>query len=95
MKVIEVNHVVVNILCAEHQVANEFCIWGYHYPQGVFHRSDGCEGMNGGTHAANPTNECPGIARVATSQNFFDKTNHRSGTVGLDNFPIIYFGFDP
>ncbi len=91
MEVIEVNNVVLHILCTEHDVSYQFSIGRNMDTQCIFYRPDGCERMHGGANTAYAAYKCPRIARIAAAKNFFNQANHGAGAVGFFNLSVFYF----
>jgi len=88
------NDVILHILRAEHQIANQFRIFGNRNPERVFNTANAGQCMDRCANATGAFRECPGIARIASFQNLFESANHRSGTVGIGNYAVIDYGFD-
>ncbi len=76
MQVIEVNHMVLDILRQLHDVADDFRIFRNGDVQCVLHRSHRRQRMHRGAYSANALAERPGIARVAALKNYFQAAPH-------------------
>ena len=92
---IEVHHMIVDILLGDHQVADQVGGFGDFNPQGIFHRADGSKGVHRGANTAGALGKRPGFARVATAQNDLDPAHHRAGRIGLcDGVACIQCSFN-
>ena len=95
MQVIEVDHVVVHILGAEHQVAHQFSIGRDGDVQRILHGTNRGQGVHSGADPAHPADKGPGIARVATFQDLFQQTDHGPRRIGIGDLAVLNFCFHP
>ena len=94
VQVVEVDHVVLHVLGAEHQVADELRIGRHGDAQRIFDRPYRREGVHGRADAAHPLGKRPRVARVASLQDDLDAAHHRPGAVGIDDLAVLHFDFD-
>ena len=94
LQVIEVNHVIMDILCGHDEVAQNACIRRWHGSDGMFHRANGRDRMHRRTHPADSLGERPCIARIASFENQLDTTKHRRGRPCLRNGAPVDLRFD-
>ncbi len=85
---------VVHVLRAVHEVANQLRIRRYAVIQRIFHRPDRGQPVHQRAHAADALCEGPGIARVAPLQNDLDAAHHGAGRPGLCNAIAIHLRLD-
>ncbi len=83
VQVVEVHDVVVHVLRADHQVADEVGVGRDLDVERVLDRADRGDGVHQGADAADALREGPGVARVAAPQDDLDAAHHRAGRVGL------------
>ena len=94
VQVIEVHHVVVQVLHAQHEVADERGVAGQLYLHGVFQRAGGRQGMGIGAHAAGAGGEELGVARVAALEDGFQSTEKGGAASGVLDAAVFHFHFD-
>jgi hypothetical protein len=92
--VVEVDHVVLHVLRAEHQVADELGVGRHGDPERVLHRADRGEGVDGRADAAGAFGERPGVARVTPLQDDLEAPDHRPGAERVDDFPVLDLRLD-
>ena len=96
VQMVEVNHMVLDILRQLHDVADDLRVLGDGDAQGVFHRAHRSERVNGGAHAADAFAECPGIARIAALQDHLEAAPHGAGRDGVaDDAVVVQHGLNP
>ena len=79
MQVIEVHHMVMHILGADHQVADQLGIVGDLDLECVLNRTHRGNAMHQRADPANALGEGPGVAGVAAAQDDFDAAHHGAG----------------
>ena len=89
VQVVEVHHVVLDELGAEHEVAHQLRVLGDGDAQGVLHRPHAGEGVHGGAHAADALGEGPGIAGIAALEDLLDAADHGAGAEGVRHDAIL------
>jgi hypothetical protein len=89
VQVIEVHHVVVHVLGADHQVADQLRVGGDIDSQRVFYRTYRGDPVHQRADAADALGKGPGVARVAALQDQFDAAHHGAGTPGAGDLPVI------
>ena len=94
VQVVEVHHVVLHVLRAEHQVADQLGVGRHGDAERVFHGPDRRQRVHGGAHAAGALGERPRVARVAALQDDLETAHHRPGAVGVDDLAVLDFDFD-
>src|SRR6202049_842062 len=77
VQMIEMNHMVLDILRQLHDVANDLRIFWNGNPESVLHSPNRRQRMHGGAHAADALAKRPCIAGIAALQNDLDSPPHR------------------
>ena len=80
VQVIEVNDMIVHVLCRDHEIADELRVVRNVDFQRVLDRPHRGETVHERTHAADALGKGPGIARIASAQNDLNAANHGPGT---------------
>jgi len=83
MQMVEVHHVIVDVLLGDHQVADDVRRLRNLDIQRVLDGANGGDGMNQRTYTTGALGERPGVPRVATLQDDLDPPHHRAGRVRL------------
>ena len=83
------NHVILHILDAHDQVANQAGIVGDLYVQGIFHGPDAGHGVNRGADTTEALGEMMCITGIATLENRLDATEGRGRAPGVNNLATI------
>ena len=91
---VEMHYVVVNVLRADHEVANQLGIRRNLGADGILHGADRCNAVNERAHAADTLCKRPGIPWVAVAKNDLDAAHHRAGGIGLLNLIAIHLCLD-
>ena len=92
---IEMHHVVVHVLRADHQIADQLGVVRNLVFERIFHRAHRGDAVHQGAHAADALGEGPGIARVAPAQDDLDAAHHGAGAGGLGDDAVgVGFGLD-
>jgi hypothetical protein len=94
MQVVEVDHVVLHVLRAEHQVAHEFSGGRHGDAERILNRADRRERVHRGADAAGTFGEGPGIPRIAALENQLEAADHGARGEGIDDLPVLDFGLD-
>src|SRR5208337_1372661 len=95
VQVIEVDDVILHHLGEEHDVANDFGIFGDSDAEGIFDATHGGNRVNGGANAADAFAESPGVARVAALEDDLQAAPHGAGRHGVaDVAGVIEHGLD-
>jgi hypothetical protein len=94
MEVIEVNNVILNILRARDDIADEPRVVRNFNTQCVFNRPDRSQRMHGRADAADPLSPDPRLARIAPAQDQFDAPEHRPGAPGIRDTALIDLRFN-
>ncbi len=94
MQMVEMHDVVVDVLCADHQVADQLGVGRDADLQRVLDGADRGDGMHQGAHAADALGEGPGVARIASAQDDLDAAHHGAGRVGLLDGAILHLRLD-
>jgi hypothetical protein len=94
VQVIEVHHVVVDVLRPVHQVADELGIARDLDAQGVLDRAHRGKAVHEGADPADALREGPGVAGVAAFQDGLDAAHHGPGAVGLGDVVALHLGLD-
>jgi hypothetical protein len=94
VQVVEVHHVVVNVLRAYHQVADQLGIGRHRVAQRAFHGADRGNAMHHGAYATDALGQRPGVARVAPAQDDLQAAYHGAGGIGFFDTPVGHAGFD-
>ncbi len=77
MQMIEVHHMIMDILCPDHQVTNELGVGGDLPVEGILDRSYRGDAMDQGADPADTLGKGPGITRIPAPENILDATHHR------------------
>src|SRR6516225_5813259 len=94
MQVIEVHHMVLGVLRAEHQVANQLGVLGHADAKGVLHGAYTRERVDCGANTAGALGEGPGVAWIAAFQYFFEAAHHGPRTVCIGDRTVLDDSFD-
>jgi len=92
MQMIEVHYMVVDIFCANHQVANQLRIARDFDIQRIFDSTYRCYAMHQRAYTADTLCKRPCFARITISQNDLYSAHHRSGR-GCTNNAAFSIGF--
>ena len=90
VQVIEVHHVVVDVLRADHQVADQLRIRRHVGTDRVLDGANRGHAVHERADAADALRERPGIARIAIPQDDLDTADHRAGRVGLADLVAVH-----
>ena len=92
---IEMHHMIVDVLRGDHQVANQLGIGRNRVLEGILYRAHRGDTVHQRAYAADTLGKGPRVARVATPQDDLDATNHRAGAGRASDLAIgIGLGFD-
>jgi hypothetical protein len=94
MQVIEVHHVIVDVLRTDHQVADQLRVLRHLRADGIFHGPYRGDAVDQRADAADALRERPGVARIAVFQNDFDASHHRAGRIRLRDLIAVHLRFD-
>ena len=95
MQVVEVHHVIVHVLRADHQVADQVGVIGNVVVQRILDRAHRRNAMYERANAADALREGPRLARIAPAQDDLDPAHHRAGGIRrLDRAGLVDFGLD-
>jgi len=94
VQVIKVDHVIVDVLCAGDQVAQEAGVVRHLDAQGMLDGPDGCDGVDGRADAAKTLRKHPRLARVAPFEDGLDAAPHCAGRPGVGHFAAIHLHLD-
>jgi hypothetical protein len=92
MQVIEVHHVIVDVLCPAHQVADQLGVLRDRIIEGILDRTDRGHAVHQGADAADALGEGPGVARVATLHHDLEPAHHGAGAVRARD-AVLAIGF--
>ena len=96
VQVIEMHDVVVHVLRADHQVADEVCVLRNLPAQRIFDGAHRCDAVHQRADTADALREGPCVARVAPAQDDLETPHHGAGAVGLRNAAVCVGGdFNP
>ena len=94
VQMIEVHHVIMQSLHAQHQVADQRGIAGQFDLHGVFQRAGGRQSMGIGAHAAGTGGEELGVARIAALENGFQSAEQGGAASGVLDPAVFDFHLD-
>ncbi len=94
VQVVEVDHVILKVLRAEHEVPHELGVRGDGDPQRVFHRPYGRQGMHRCADPAGPLREGPCVPGVTPLEYPLEPPDHRPGAERVDNLAVPDFYFN-
>jgi hypothetical protein len=94
MEMIEVNHVVLNVLDARDEIPDDPGVVGDLDPQSIFNSSHGADGVNRCSDPSYPLGHKPGPAWITPLQDDLQPAPHGAGTPRIGHLPTIYLGFD-
>jgi hypothetical protein len=94
VQVVEVHHVVMDVLRADHQVADQFGVLRHLGADGIFDRPDGRDAVHERAHAADALRERPGISRIPVAQDNLDTPHHGAGRIRLRDLVAFHLRFD-
>jgi hypothetical protein len=85
MKMVEVHHMIVDVLRTYHQIADEFGVLWNVDTQGVLHGSDRGKSVNHRTNSTDTLRDVRSIAWITTLHDNFNAPSHCTGAVCLGN----------
>jgi len=95
VQVIEVDDVILHHLGEEHDIANDFGVFGNLDAEGIFDAAHGGERVDGGADAADAFAESPGVAGIAALEDDLQAAPHGAGRHGIaDVAGVIEHGLD-
>ena len=94
VQVIEVHHVVMPVLHAEHEIADQRGVRGNLDLHGVFKGAGGRERVRVGTHAAGAAGEELGVARIAALEDGFQPAEQGGAASGVFDASVFDFHLD-
>ena len=94
VQMIEVDHVVLNVLRRHDQIAQEPRIGRRRRADRLLDGSDRGDGVNGGAYAADALGESPSVARIAAAQDDLDAAKHRGRGPRVFDGAAVDFRFD-
>ena len=90
VQMVEMHHVVLHVLRAEHQVAHQLGVGRDHDAQCVLHRAHRGQRMDGGADAASPLGKSPRVARVAPFQDDLQPAHHGARAERVRDFSVLH-----
>src|SRR6185312_599032 len=94
MKVIEVHHVVLNVLRPRDDVANDLRVGGNLDAQSVLDGAHRSERMHGGAYAADTLCPDPRLARIAAAEDQLDPAEHGAGAPRVGDAASVHLGLN-
>jgi hypothetical protein len=94
VQVVEVDHVVLHVLRAEHQVADQLGVVGDGDLQRVLDTANAGQCVHRGAHAAGTLGEGPGVTGVPAPQDLLETAHHGARAVGVGNHTVFHGGLD-
>jgi len=88
------HHVVMDVLRADHQVANQFGVLRHLGADGVLNCTHRRDAVNQRAHTANALRKRPRVARIPVPQDDLDAPHHGAGRVGLGDLVAFHLRFD-
>ena len=85
---------ILQVLDAFEQVADDPGVVGYDDPQGILDRTHGSDGVHGRADAADALGERPRVPRVAALQHEFHAPEAGAGAPGIGYLAVIDLHFD-
>ena len=94
VQVVEVDDVVLYVLDAFQDVAQNARIVRDFHPEGIFDSSHGAECVYSRSDTANALGHGPGFAGIAPFQDEFDPAEHGAGRPGFGHRAVVHLDFD-
>src|SRR4051794_4535998 len=89
MQVIEMDHMILHVLDTDDDIADQLGIGGHLDVQGIFHRPDRGDGMDGRTDPAEALGEVPGVAGITPLQDRLNAPEHGAAAPGILDQPAV------
>jgi hypothetical protein len=95
MEVIEMNHMVLNVLDSFNNIAQDSRVIGDFYPKGIFDCSHGAECMHCCSNPSNALGDCPCLPGISVFEDQFNPAEHGAGTPRVGYHTIVHLNLDP
>ena len=94
VQVVKVHHVIMDVLRAVHQVADQFGVLRDLVVERIFDRTNRCQAVDQRAYAADTLREGPRVARVAPAQYDLDAAHHGARRIGAGDAVAFHLRLD-